>query len=335
MKALEYTVSVAVGTFNSAKTIVETLNSIYSQTYKNLELIISDDCSTDNTVEICRRWISCNQSRFVRTSLIVSKNNLGTSANGNLSEQKCTGKWVKPISGDDILVNDCIENCVKYLENHNEFVLLFGKCKSFGADKNKCNQVDGIFDYSFFSLSKEEQLDRLVFQFNCIPASTFFYDREKYMSLGIKNDERIPLVEDWPKWINLLRKGISFGFLDKVIVYYRIGGISTNSLVTVDLFRSDRLFYFYYLFPEWCKQDYDYAITRMVSFEVDMYKTLREIESKSEAEIREERDILIKENEYLKRQIFSRVNSKSYKLGRLLLHPISVFAHKFIKNKII
>lgn len=54
-------VSVSVITYNSAKTVLETLESIKAQTYQNLELIVSDDCSTDNTVELCRNWIEQNK----------------------------------------------------------------------------------------------------------------------------------------------------------------------------------------------------------------------------------------------------------------------------------
>ena len=51
-------VSVVVITYNSAKFVIETLESVKSQTYKNIELIISDDCSTDDTVERCRLWLA-------------------------------------------------------------------------------------------------------------------------------------------------------------------------------------------------------------------------------------------------------------------------------------
>ncbi len=56
-KSRETLVSIVVITYNSAKFILETLESSKAQTYKNIELIISDDCSTDNTVEICQQWI--------------------------------------------------------------------------------------------------------------------------------------------------------------------------------------------------------------------------------------------------------------------------------------
>ena len=75
-------VSVPVITYNSSKFVLETLESIKAQTYQNIELIISDDCSTDNTVELCQKWVEENKERFVRTQIITSDLNTGVSANG-------------------------------------------------------------------------------------------------------------------------------------------------------------------------------------------------------------------------------------------------------------
>lgn len=328
-------VSVAVITYNLAKTVIETLDSIYNQTYQNLELVISDDCSIDGTVELCKQWIAKNQSRFVRTLLIVSEKNCGTSVNLNKAEDQCAGEWVKPIAGDDKLVSDCIESCVRYVEENFDVSFLFGKCSAFGADEYTCRSVDAMFDYSFFSMSKEEQLRRLVLQYNCVPATTFFYNRENLHLLGVKNDERIPLLEDWPKWINLLQKDAFFYFIDKVLVLYRVGGVSTSAMTSVEMFRSERLFYFYYLFPEWCKRNYDVAIKRMVDDEVSVFRALKEKETTSEAMLRKERDSLRVENNYLKGELNARMMSKSYRLGRMLLHPIDFLIKKlFCKSGI-
>ena len=56
-------VSIIVITYNSAKFVLETLESAKAQTYQNIELIISDDGSTDNTVQICREWLKNNEEQ--------------------------------------------------------------------------------------------------------------------------------------------------------------------------------------------------------------------------------------------------------------------------------
>ena len=60
-------VSIVVITYNSSKYVLDTLQSVYNQTYKNLELIISDDCSSDNTVAIVEKWLIDNGNRFVES----------------------------------------------------------------------------------------------------------------------------------------------------------------------------------------------------------------------------------------------------------------------------
>ena len=74
-------VSVCVVTYNSAATIVDTLESIKAQTYQNLELVVSDDCSKDDTVKVCREWIAANKDRFAAATVIESEVNTGVSAN--------------------------------------------------------------------------------------------------------------------------------------------------------------------------------------------------------------------------------------------------------------
>ena len=182
-----------------------------------------------------------------------------------------------------------------YVAEHPDTIYLFGKQKAFGASEERCKEIDAVFDYTFFNLTKEQQLHRLVFDGNCVPATTVFYNRERAKQLNIKEDERIPLLEDWPKWINLLRAGINLHFIDKVLVKYRVGGISTGNRVSLKMYRSDRLFDFYYRFPEWYKENQDEAIERMVQHECAMYASLLSAE-----------------------QIRS---SKAYRLGKLLLKP--------------
>ena len=118
-------VSIIVITYNSAKYVLETLESAKAQTYQNIELIVSDDCSIDNTVEICREWIEQNKNRFVRTELITIPENTGIPANCNRGVRAAQGEWVKLIAGDDMLDNDCILNYVNYIYLSNSKCSIF------------------------------------------------------------------------------------------------------------------------------------------------------------------------------------------------------------------
>lgn len=260
-------VSVPVITYNSSATVIETLESIYNQTYPNIELIVSDDCSPDNTVEICREWIDAHKDRFVRTELLTVEKNTGVAGNNNRAEAACRGEWSKGIAGDDILLPNCIQDCVNYVIEHPETIYLWGRCEAFGKDEERVKSMNDFFLYDFFTWGREKQLDFLTIERNCIPAVSVFVNIKKAREVGVKNDERIPNLEDWPKWINLLRAGVTFHYIDKVIVRYRMSenALSTGNHTSSTFMKSSALMYIYYQFgPQFRKSNKLLALRRYV-----------------------------------------------------------------------
>lgn len=249
---LQPPVTVSVITYNSSKTVIETLDSIYQQTYPNLELVISDDCSTDDTVRVCRNWIDAHQGRFLRAEVLESERNTGTSANLNRAWDACRTRWDKDIAGDDILFPNCIEDNIAFVTEHPEAVVVFSKTLIFETHGNKRVWLDYTWhDDGFFKLSMAEQYSYLLNKGNRLPAAPCFYDLEKLRELGIRHDERIPLLEDYPKWVNLLRKGIELSYFDKPTVGYRHDSQSLSAgLFSPVFFKSNILFYLYYYLDE-------------------------------------------------------------------------------------
>lgn len=248
---VEPLVSIAVITYNSSKFIFETLESIKAQTYQNIELIISDDCSIDDTVAICKNWVAENHDRFVRVEIVESPVNTGVSANMNRAEDACRGEWVKPIAGDDLLLSECVESYMRYVTDHPKAKVLFGCIRAFGASDDVNERFNKtVFDYDYLNRPRQEQLSRLLFRGNYIPAASFFFNLPYLRDLGIRNDERIPLLEDYPKWINMLQRGVVFNFIDKDVVMYRISddSLSTASKPSLAFRKSNALFYRYYQF---------------------------------------------------------------------------------------
>lgn len=247
-------VSVTVITYNSSKTVLETLESIKAQTYQNLELIVSDDCSTDNTVELCRKWIEQNKERFVRTEIITVEKNTGVSANMNRAEKACRGEWIKGIAGDDLLLPNCVKTYIDYVAEHPDAVYVFARMEIFGGDEEKRKRTEKLFRYDFFDLTLEQQYERLVFEGNCLPAPTNFYNRNAVAKLGIIGyDERIPLLEDYPRWINLIKAGVHFHFIEMSLVKYRVSesSLSTQFEGASKAYRkSSALLYILYIYPE-------------------------------------------------------------------------------------
>lgn len=222
-------VSISVITYNSSQYVLDTLESVKVQTYSPLELVVSDDCSTDNTVEICQKWIEENKGRFVRTKVIVAPRNRGISANYNQGMDNCTGDYIKEIAGDDMLLPNCVEDYVNFAMEHSEAYFCFGRAIVFDGDEERRKHYEQLFLYDYFQLSSQEQYRILLEDGNFICSATFFYNRKKMTELGIRNDERIPMMEDYPKWINILAKGEKLSFLDKEVVKYRMSSTGLSS----------------------------------------------------------------------------------------------------------
>lgn len=222
-------VSISVITYNSSKYVLDTLESVKAQTYSPLELVVSDDCSTDDTVAICRDWIEKNKERFESTKVVIAPKNKGISANYNQGMDNCTGDYVKEIAGDDMLLPNCVEDYMDFVNNNPNANFCFGRAIVFDGNEERRKHYEQFFVYECFNMSSEEQYKFLMESGNFICSATFFYNRKKMIELGIRNDERIPMMEDYPKWINILAHGGELSFLDKEVVKYRMSSTGLSS----------------------------------------------------------------------------------------------------------
>jgi glycosyltransferase involved in cell wall biosynthesis len=125
MNVSENLISVLLITYNSADHLIEALESVKNQTYPHLELIISDDCSSDNTIEVCEQWLSQNKSRFYNTKIVQTKKNTGVSGNLNRGIKNSTGKWIKPLAGDDYMYPHCIERFIAEINLNSDIKVIF------------------------------------------------------------------------------------------------------------------------------------------------------------------------------------------------------------------
>ena len=219
-------VSVVVITYNSAKYVLETLESAKAQTYQNIELIVSDDCSTDNTLEICSKWIDENKSRFVRAEIIETKNNTGVSGNCNRGLIASTGEWLKLIAGDDILLPDCL--WLFYSETH-----VHSDAKIFVSQRYVlCGHlVDQIHKpiAKLLPNNTSKQLLNLL-RYGSLSGSAFFFHRNTIIDIG-GFDEKYSSVEDYPLLIKLLQSGYYICSVNKPTLIYRVHENSlTNAL---------------------------------------------------------------------------------------------------------
>lgn len=243
-----FLVSVIIITYNSSKYVLETLESVKKQTYKNIELIVSDDCSTDNTVEICEAWIKENQSFFKRAKIIAVEKNTGIPSNCNRGVNSAKGEWVKLIAGDDILLNECVEINLKYVLS-NDSPLFYSKMNVFDGNKilekntNNYNNISKKFGLKNKNEKKRSYL-RYPIMLN-IP--TFFIKRELIVELK-GYDERFKLLEDQPFLYKLFLNNYDVFFIEETTVLYRfhnesiIGSGGKSELFKENLFDSYRIY---------------------------------------------------------------------------------------------
>lgn len=107
-------VSVCIPCYNASNFIAETIQSVLNQTYNNIEIIICDDQSTDNTVEV----IKCFKNSHIY--FYQNEKNLGCSSNYNQALSYATGKYTKLLCADDLISSDCIEKQVNVFEEESK-----------------------------------------------------------------------------------------------------------------------------------------------------------------------------------------------------------------------
>jgi len=218
-KKIYYTV--AVVTYNSSKTILETLESVSRQTYKNIELIISDDCSKDNTLAICEEWVHKNKDKFARTKILVSKENTGISPNRNRCVREASGEWIKFVDGDDMLTPSSIESYVNRIED--DIHCIMGK---YYILKNQQDKTESTIDCDLLNSTASEQLMRQE-QKMFISWPGLSFRTETWLALG-GMDERFPMLDDSPFIIKVLEAGYKFHGLDEFVFIYRIHAASAQ-----------------------------------------------------------------------------------------------------------
>ena len=220
-------VSVIVITYNSAKFVLQTLDSVKNQSYKNIELVISDDGSSDDTVNACKNWLLENKERFFSAHIINVDKNSGTPSNCNRGIKLAHGDWVKIIAGDDLLIENCIEkNLLFALESGSKFIF----SNVIRVDDNG-HELTGAsqFDLKYFSYftSLPSNLQQAVY---CrvpmtINAPTWFLSMEAIKDVG-GFDEGYMILEDQTFIYKYLNRGFNVCFMNELTVKYRIHAAS-------------------------------------------------------------------------------------------------------------
>lgn len=212
-------VTIVVVTYNSSKYVIDTLISIKDQTYSNLELIISDDCSTDSTIDICKNFILQNQDvQFVKNAKIVTTlKNSGITPNYNNGLKHAKGEWIKFIAGDDILLPECIDEYVNIAIQNNEKLYVSG---IIPFETGGINALPLIPDPNLLKGNADQQFKSLVTYGTFIAGPTIFVERNTLNKFG-GFSEQYPFIEDFPLFIKFLLNSERIFLIDKPLVKYR------------------------------------------------------------------------------------------------------------------
>lgn len=233
-------VSVVVIAYNSAEYITNVLESIYKQSYRKLELIISDDCSTDETVDIVHQWLDLHKNDFIRTKLVESFENTGVAPNVNRGVRVACGEWIKVVSGDDKLPPNSISDYVDFVLNKPECSICFGKFRFWGDNPEIVQRDKDLYEKEFYPYLcadwdiQWKHIQETLF----VPGPGLFYKKKLFDEVdGL--DERFPFADEYPFTYNILEKGYRIYFLDKEVYDYQI---HANSLCRTEFGPHPRVF---------------------------------------------------------------------------------------------
>lgn len=231
-------VSIIVLTYNSSLTILETLESLRKQSYPNIELIISDDASKDETVKICQTWVQANSYKFKKCTILTTESNTGVSANCNRGCKIANGVWIKLIAGDDALYPNAISELIKFSHEYPNAYIVHSRMKCYNDYFIEANiKADILQDYPPILTNNKgnnSQKQYLLLSLgNYIGAVTVFMKRSLYKEVN-GYDESIKQCEDWPMWLKVTHLGYPFYFLDQYTSKYRISSSSIFGSATVN-----------------------------------------------------------------------------------------------------
>ena len=210
-------ISIITVCLNSKKTIRDTLNSVLSQTYTNIEHIIIDGGSTDGTYKIIEEYPNKNKKVYI-------KKKTGIYSAMNEGIKRSTGEIICILNSDDIYnSNTTIENTVKYIEKYPKFDLYFGDVVYF--EGNQFYDIKRYYQAKKFSVNLMQNGDMP-------PHPASFVRKKIYKKIGLYNMD-MKIASDFDFFLRCLKiNNRKYKLLNQIIVRMRVGGASGKNLLT-------------------------------------------------------------------------------------------------------
>ena len=204
-------VSIAIITYNQKEFLKECVESVLIQDYKNIEIVVADDGSSDGTQEMLLNYEQEYPNLFV---LKLAKENSGITKNHNVAHFACKGEYIAWIGGDDLMMPGKINKQVRFMEANPNCTLLYHNLEVFFSD---INQESYLLNSK--NSAKEGDLKTVIKYGSFNGASSTMMRRSKASKYGF--DERVPIASDWMYWVDALGNGGEIRYMDEVLGKYR------------------------------------------------------------------------------------------------------------------
>jgi len=203
-------VSAIIPTYNSAKYIKEAVDSALSQTYKDIEITVVDDGSTDNTKNVLKKYIDNREIKY-----IYQENNGPASARNN-GIRNSSGEFIAFLDADDTWKRGKLEKQMKLFDNKN-VALVYSDMEFFG-EKIKFKCYSEMFKRG---MKRGRAYLDLILE-NFISTSTVVVRKDIFNNMGyFCEDVSLFSVEDYDMWLRIIKK-YNVDFIDEPLVKYRI-----------------------------------------------------------------------------------------------------------------
>ncbi len=229
-------VSVYVLLYKNVQELPETIDSILMQTYRPLEVVISDDCSGNYDTQLLDREAERLTEAGISVRINVNAENIGTVKHVNRVQNLLNGDiWIPVSTGDRLYEKDTIDKIVKAFAKQKTLLLTARRIDERGEGETKVNPKN-FFGFCVKHFPKK-MFDFTIQKRMVFSGCNTYYTKALFEKHG-NFDEKFRLVEDYTYLAELMRKGERFGFLSEVTVRHGAGGVSTgkvNPLVLKDI----------------------------------------------------------------------------------------------------
>lgn len=200
--------------YNAASFLKETLDSILNQTFTNFELILIDDCSKDNTLEIA------NSFSDPRIYIVKNEKNLGAGGTRNKGIKLAQSTYIAFCDADDIMFPNRLEEQYNFMEQHPDIDI----CGSFVKLINEQGDITGKFTFPV----KHDKIAVEMFLRCAFQQSTAFIRRQSFKQSGLEYKEN-HYAEDYDLWANAIKR-LKFHVIPHFLMYYKISDSQISSI---------------------------------------------------------------------------------------------------------